>query len=147
MAIYKKKIFIARPLAETFAFVTDFRHTALWDPRVSKAEMIGDGPIGYGTRFELTSPVFGYPLVLPYEITFFDPPHAATLAGSNELLVYTDELTFEDIGGGTRLTYAAELSLAGIFALGQPLMRFFVQKIGDDATREIREQAERAIPR
>lgn len=54
MATNETILIISRSVEETFAFVSDFRNAALWDPRTYAVEKTTDGPIGVGTRFMLT---------------------------------------------------------------------------------------------
>jgi hypothetical protein len=54
VATYETTLNISKPLDETFAFVSDFRNAAVWDPRTYSVDKTTDGPIGVGTRFMLT---------------------------------------------------------------------------------------------
>lgn len=54
MAMYETTLIVPRPIEETFAFVSDFRNAARWDPRTYSASKTTDGPIEIGTRFMLT---------------------------------------------------------------------------------------------
>src|SRR4029079_5945778 len=53
MAFYEISIHVPRPIEETFAFVSNFRNAAKWDPRTYSAEKTTPGPIGIGTVFVL----------------------------------------------------------------------------------------------
>ena len=43
-----------RFVEELFAFVSDFRNAAAWDPRTYAVEKATEGPTGIGPRFMLT---------------------------------------------------------------------------------------------
>lgn len=154
MPRYRSSIEVPLPARATFAFVTDFRNAARWDPRVERAEKLTDGPVGPGTRFRLTSRVLIKQVALPYEITAFEPPSeqgdgdatagAATFEGSTFLLRYRDRITVEPTGDeASRLTYDARLSLRGPFVLDNFLLAPFFHDVGDDAVTGI----ERALRR
>lgn len=148
MATYETVLSIPRPVAETFAFVSDFRNAVLWDPRTYATEKATDGPIGVGTRFVLLGGALREDLLqrlripvslagssLPYDVVEFDPPHRFVLVGESARYRYDDVLQFEDDGGGTRLRYEATLELRGpLAAAGERVLRRLFQRIGDDAT-------------
>jgi len=137
MPRYRATILVPNPVAEAFAFVSDFRNAARWDPRVAGAAKVTEGPVRTGTRFLLASRMLGKELALPYEVRELEPERRLVLAGRTRLLRYRDEITFEAAGGdgagGTRLTYDAHLALRGILALGNPLLGLVFDRIGDDA--------------
>ena len=154
MPRYRSSIEVPLSARATFAFVTDFRNAARWDPRVERAEKLTDGPVGAGTRFRLTSRVLIKEVALPYEITAFEPPPeeadgdatagAATFEGRTFLLRYRDRITVEPTGDDTsRLTYDARLSLRGPFVLDNFLLAPFLHQVGEDAVAGI----ERALRR
>jgi len=144
MPRYRASIEVPVPLGEAFAFVTDFRNAARWDPRVVRGELETDGPIGSGSRFRLVSFGLGKEVALPYEVTAFDPGKFAVFEGRTLLFRYRDRIGFEaldptaDNTGGTRLTYDAHLSLRGPLALGNSLVALVFRRIGDDALNGIR---------
>jgi|GEM_PF-293552 len=163
MPRYRSSIDVSLPAAQAFTFVTDFRNTARWDPRVERAEKLTEGPIGTGTRFRLVSRLLLKEVALPYEITAFDPPSEgptpsqpatpsepatptapadgsgeATFEGRTFLFRYRDRITVEPAGSGaSRLTYDAYLSLRGPFALDNFLLAPFFHKAGEDALKGI----------
>ncbi|MEA3511177.1 MAG: SRPBCC family protein [Actinomycetota bacterium] len=150
MATYETILTIPQSVEETFAFVSDFRNAALWDPRTYAVEKTTDGPIGVGTRFVLTGGMLREDLVrrfrlpqsvagmpLPYDVVEFDAPHEFVLTGESRIIRYCDHLEFFPDGDGTRLRYTAELELKGPFALMEPFLRVMFKRIGDDATRDL----------
>lgn len=148
MAIYETVLSIARPVETTFAFVSDFRNAAVWDPRTYAAEKATEGPIGVGTRFVLTGgalregllqrlhvPVARAGMALPYDVVAFDPPHGFVLEGETSVYRYDDQLDFSPSDGGTSLRYRAVLELKGALGIADRLLQVAFTRIGDDATR------------
>jgi len=148
MATYETVLTIPQSLEDTFAFVSDFRNAARWDPRTYEAVKATEGPIGVGTRFMLTGGMLREDLVrrlhlpakmagmpLPYNVIEFDAPNEFVLVGESSMVRYRDHLEFSAAGNGTRLRYYAELELKGALAAGEPLLRLMFKRIGDDATR------------
>lgn len=151
VATYETSILVPCAIQDTFAIVSDFRNAAKWDPRTYLVEKTTPDPIGVGTVFRLhggmvskSSLLARLPIPrsllarpLPYEVTEFDPPNRLVLAGESRFLRYRDVITFTAEGQATRLNYAAELTLKGPLAIGEPALRLMFKRIGDDATRDI----------
>jgi hypothetical protein len=147
VATYETILWIPRPIEETFAFVSDFRNAARWDPRTYSAEKTTDGSIGVGTQFVLTGGMMPKNVVkrlhlpesvagmsLPYNVVTFDAPNEFTLEGESKMLRWCDHLEFTAEGDSTRLRYYAELELKKFTAAGEALLRRMFQRIGDGAT-------------
>ena len=154
MAKYEAILHVPLSVEATFAFVSDFRNAARWDPRTYAAEKVTEGPIGVGTRFVLTGGMMREEAVkrlrlpkalagmaLPYDIVEFDPPNEFVLKGETRLVRYCDHLEFSAESEGTRLRYYAELELKGPLAIGERLMQRSFKQIGDDATRGLPDAA------
>jgi hypothetical protein len=150
MAIFETELNIAAPLAETFAYVSDFSNAPSWDPRTYAAEKTTDGPIGIGTRFILTGgmlpkgfltrlriPVSLAGMPLPYDVVHYDAPRTFTLRGESAILRWEDILEFSSDGENTRLRYFARLELKGLLVMGEPFLRLLFRRIGVDATSDI----------
>jgi dehydrogenase/reductase SDR family protein 12 len=150
VATYETILTIPRPLEETFAFVSDFRNAAKWDPRTYSAEKTTDGPIGVGTRFMLTGGMMPESVVkqlhlpesvagmsLPYDVVAFDAPNRFTLKGESWMLRWCDHLEFSAEGDNTSLHYFAELEMKRFNALGETLLHRIFQRIGDGATADL----------
>lgn len=158
MASYETVLTVPQPVAETFAFVSNFQNAASWDPRTYSAARTTQGPIGVGTRFVLmggllprdqlgrwhvSEKVAG--MALPYDVVEFDAPNEFVLEGESRLVRYRDHLEFAPDGAGTRLRYVAELELKGALARLEPRLQKMFTRIGDDATRGIPAALERAV--
>lgn len=154
MASYEAILHVPLTQQETFAFVSDFRNAARWDPRTYSVEKATEGPIAVGTRFMLTGGMlreesvrrFRIPrslagMALPYDIVEFDPPNEFVLEGETRVFRYCDHLEFSAEGEGTRLRYYAELVLKSPLTAGNALLQRTFTRIGDDATRGLPDAA------
>lgn len=152
MPTYETTLLVPRPLEETFAFVSDFRNAARWDPRTFSTEKVTEGPIGLGTRFLLSGGLVPQYLVpgrlafllepllampLPYDVVAFDPPREFVLQGETAAFRYDDRITFAAEGASTRLTYLARLEFRGVLTPFNPILQLAFKRIGDDATRDL----------
>jgi dehydrogenase/reductase SDR family protein 12 len=156
VATYETILTIPRPIDETFAFVSDFRNAARWDPRTYSAEKETEGPIGVGTRFMLTGGMMPKSVVkrlhlpesvagmsLPYDVVAFDAPNEFTLKGESRMLCWCDHLKFTAEGDSTSLRYFAELKMKRFNAPGEALLRRMFERIGNGATADLPETVAR----
>jgi dehydrogenase/reductase SDR family member 12 len=117
-----------------FDYVADFSTAAAWDPGIASARRLDDGTVGLGSRFELVSRFGSTEQTIMYEITAFDRPTRVTFTGEGPRFRGTDEIGFADLrGGGTRVTYRADLGLKGPSALALPFIRGKLDAMSDDA--------------
>jgi carbon monoxide dehydrogenase subunit G len=115
-----------------FDYVADFSRAQEWDPGIPSARRLDDGPIGVGSRFELLSRFGSTEQLIEYEITELDRPHQVTFVGDGKNFHGTDTISFAPgEGGGTRVTYVADLGLKGVAAL--PFLRGRLDSMSDDA--------------
>ena len=138
MTRLNERIETALPIEEAFAYLADFANSQEWDPGVARAERIGPGEIGVGTRFRLGVRQRGRVVPMEYRITEFDRPRRVVLAGSGSGITAVDELRFERSGNGTIVDYTADIRLGGLLRLVQPFLGGTFRRIAADASRGIR---------
>jgi len=61
-----------------------------------------------------------------------------TFVGEGKTFRGTDAISFSDEGGGTRVTYVADLGLKGLTALAMPFIRGRLDAMSDDAVDGLR---------
>jgi len=139
MARYSTTIESHRPPAETFEYLADFSRAKEWDPGVVDGENLTGTPLGVGSRFRLVATFLGRRLPLEYAITAFDPPRRVVFQADAPRLRSTDEIRFAPAGGGTSVTYEADLRLKGsLGALLDPVLGLAFRRIGDRAAAGLR---------
>lgn len=107
-----------------FDYVADFSSAQAWDPGVPSARRLDDGDLGVGSRFELVSRFGSKEQTIVYEITAFERPDRVTFVGEGERFEGTDTISFAPRdGGGTLVTYVADLGLKGLAAVALPFLR------------------------
>jgi carbon monoxide dehydrogenase subunit G len=117
-----------------FDYVADFSTAEAWDPGIPSARRIDDGPLGVGSRFELVSRFGSTEQTIVYEITGFDRPSAVTFVGDGDRFRGTDTISFAArAGGGSIVTYVADLGLKGLAAVALPFLRGRLDEMSDHA--------------
>lgn len=101
--------------------------------------MASPGPVALGSRFRLVAAFLGRRIPLEYRITAFERPARVVLRADDGKVRSTDEITVVPADGGSRVTYDAELTLAG--PLGRaidPVLGLVFRRIGDRAAAGLR---------
>lgn len=132
---------IASPLSQQEAFdrLAAVERFVEWDPGVTSGERVeGDGP-GLGAAYLLTAKSFaGGDLPLRYETVAFDAPNRFIIVADAKSLRSDDVITVVPDGDGCRVTYAADLTMKGAFALINPVLGVVFARIGDRAADGLR---------
>jgi carbon monoxide dehydrogenase subunit G len=142
MAHYNASLDTPRPPDEMFTYLSDFSSTQEWDPGVIEAERLGDAPVREGTEFRLLASFLHRKTPLTYHIVEYDPPNAVTFRGESPAVISLDRITFEPSGGGTRITYDADLALKGPLKLAGPLLQIAFNRVGARALAGLRSTLE-----
>jgi carbon monoxide dehydrogenase subunit G len=123
----RTSVMIDRDPATVFAFVSDFRNEAKYQPSISAVEKITDGPIGPGTQFRTRVELPSGPFEGVDEIVDYQPPYRVTSRVANALRSNVGVLTLEAVPQGTRLRYSFESEITYSNALMlQGLMRWLM---------------------
>ena len=116
MTRVQQTIRVKAPIDVAFDYVADFSTTEEWDPGIAEASRLDVGPEPRGQPVPVVADFNGRKLPLEYTITAFDRPRRVVLVGDGSTFHGVDEITFESAGGGTMVTYVADLRLKGIVA-------------------------------
>ena len=143
MARYTASVQTPKQPADVFGYLSDFSNALEWDPGVVEAERLGEGPISVGAEFRLVAVFLSRRNTLLYTVVEYEPPTLVTFRGENASVVSLDRITFETTpGGGTRVTYDAQLTLKGAFRLADPLLGLAFKRVGDQALAGMRAKLE-----
>ena len=122
-----------------FDAVADFSSSAQWDPGVAAAERVGDGataPDGVGAVYRLTVTFRGRASEMTYRTAEYRRPDLVVLEGIGPRIAATDTIEFSPIdGGGTRITYVADLRLIGPREGGGAFPRTCIRRDGHTRAR------------
>lgn len=126
-AALRASITVAKPPAETFAYVANPRNTPRWNPRV-KSVTISDDRVGLGTKYELHLEGGAQRLNLAYEVVGYEPTRLYAAATKTAMMSNRFEYEFAPAGTGTRITASLQARV--------PILQAVVMKvIGSSRTR------------
>jgi Polyketide cyclase / dehydrase and lipid transport len=141
MARYTASIPTSRSVEDAFAYMADVSRFAQWDPGIERAvQVAGAGP-GVGAAYDLTVRTIGT-TVMRYEVVEYQAPRRFLLVSRTSLLVSHDEIRVAPAAGGAAgsiVTYDAKLTLHGPLRLFDPLLRWWLRRIGDRAMAGLRD--------
>ncbi len=131
-----------------FSYLADFSHGSEWDPSIPRARCLTEDPLAVGARFEVAFEMLGRESELTYETIEIEAPRRVLLRAEMPTAVSLDEMTF-DIrpGGGTVVTYDADIQFKGAAKLLDLPFRLLFQRIGDKARDGLRERLSEPQPR
>lgn len=102
-----------RSREEAFDHLADFTTTATWDPGITRARRLDDGPLGVGSRFEVHVKLGLVAVPFVYEITTYDRTDHLVLVTRGPFHVGRDDVRFRTTVDGTEVTWDAEFAVRG----------------------------------
>lgn len=138
MITVERRVEVARPIGDVFAYLADFANTEHWDPGTVSTTRADDGPLGVGARFHNVSEFRGRRTELEYEIKRFDRNQHLTFTGDNRTVTATDDMAFRSTASGTHITYRAYFRFKRWARLAEPLLKPGLDKIADDTVAQLR---------
>ena len=134
MARYVVHVRTPKPPTEAFTYMADLTNFADWDPGVDRVEQVeGDGA-GPGAAFDVDVKLPVRNMTLRYDtIAYDDEANMMTAFAENALFTSEDTITVEPDGGGSIVTYDAELRMKGVLGLSDPVLKLTFNQIGDRA--------------
>ncbi len=124
---------VPRPLEDVFFYTSNFSNIEQWDPSVAESRKISQGPIEIDTEFQVHVKFGPRTIPMDYIIRVYEPPYRVVLEGKSDSLHALDEIQFAATATGTRITYAANISLLGWLGYLEPFMQGTLDKVGKNA--------------
>jgi uncharacterized protein YndB with AHSA1/START domain len=128
MISIEKSVQVNRPPAEVFAYATDVTKNAEWSADIVRAEQTSAGPVGVGTTSVLVQKVMGKEMQNGTEVTVYDPPHRFGFKTTSGPVQFEGTQTFEEVQGGTRLTFSIKGEPGGFFKVAEGLLAKELEK-------------------
>lgn len=133
MARYVARVATDRSPADVFAYLSDFRTVAEWDPGVVSSEQVDGDGAGKGATYDVLTSNNGREMLFRYRTTEYAEPSTFTVVGKRFPLTSTDRVTVAVEGGRTLVTYDATLAVPLVTALADRVIGPTFEKIGDAA--------------
>jgi hypothetical protein len=116
---------VAASPAAVLAYLMDFGHT-----RDTAAARHDSGPVTVGSCWQHESRILGRTAELTYTLAELGPDRVV-FVGRNENATSIEAITVRPAGGGSEVTYRADLEIHGLAKLATPVMRSEFEKLGD----------------
>jgi carbon monoxide dehydrogenase subunit G len=126
------------PVDLVVGYLKDFAHAEAWDPGTERCERDGvaTDPVVVGTKWHNVSKVRGKETELSYRLERLEPARL-TFVGTNKTATSTDDITFQESGGGTRITYDSNIVFHGLAKLADPIMRREFERLGEETVEQM----------
>ncbi len=131
----RETIDVPRPVDEVFGYVSNFGNAAQWDPGVAESTKASPGRVGVGTVFDLRVKFGPRAIPMVYVIRAHEPPRRVLLEGTGDSVHALDDIEFAATPAGTRITYAADISLRGLVGVVEPWLKGALDRVGKNAVR------------
>lgn len=116
------EVTILAPVEEIFDLVADERNEPRYNPRITAVRKLSPEPVGPGARFVAEPAGMGSRGAMTLTIQEYDRPHRLHNVITSSYMQVDGTLTFEEVEGGTRLTWDWQMGLAGPMRLLSPVL-------------------------
>ncbi|MFH1185663.1 MAG: SRPBCC family protein [Chloroflexota bacterium] len=128
MISVEKSVQVNRPIGEVFAYATDISKNAEWSADIVRAEQTSPGPVGVGATSVLVQKFLGKEMKNDVAVTVYDPPHRFGFKTTSGPVQFEGMQTFEEVEGGTRMTFSMKGEAGGFFKVAEGLLGKEVEK-------------------
>lgn len=122
MAHITGEVTIDAPVEEVFDMVADERNEPRYNPRIVRAEKVGTGPVGPGSRFRAAPKGLGARGEMTLEVVEYHRPHRLLNHIESSSMHVDGTVTFDEVDGGTRLRWDWDMALVGPMRLLSPVL-------------------------
>ena len=126
-----------------YDYLADFRNAEGWDPGTKSCDRTaGDG--GVGTTYRNVSGFLGREVELTYTTAELVPSRHVLLQGANDSFAGIDRFDVEPAtGGGSRITYHAEMHFSGASKLASPVVTAYLPILARKTVDQLRDCLDR----
>lgn len=142
MTTVERTITTTAPPERVLPYLVDFRNATEWDSGTVSCDLVsGDG--GPGTVYRNVSKFMGNTVELDYTTESVEATRFV-IVGRNETTTSHDEITVvPGPGGGSEVTYRADFTFTGLAKVASPLLKPFLEKLGNDTGAQLKTALDR----
>ncbi|QDE68335.1 MULTISPECIES: SRPBCC family protein [Myxococcus] len=112
-------VHIRRRREDIFTVLADpERHESKWRPEVIEFRQVNDGPVGAGTRYQVSRQLMGRRSDASVEILRLEPPHMGEFHGTAGPFTFWGKYVLEPADGGTQIDIEARIGTKGATEAG-----------------------------
>jgi carbon monoxide dehydrogenase subunit G len=127
---------VAAPTDLVVDYLKDFANSEEWDPATQRCTRNDAGPIKAGSSWQNVSKVFGLTTELTYTLEEMSE-RTIVFVGTNDRSIAYDTINVDAAGGGSVVTYRAELTMRGAAKLLTPVMNVVFEKLASDTEKQL----------
>jgi hypothetical protein len=129
---------IHRPIADVFAFVSNFENHPKWETDFLEVKQLAK-PDGLGTLYLCVLKFPGQRATSRFTITEYEPNHKIAFEGEPAgPATPKGSYLFESVADGTRITSAPRPEFRGVFKLLEPLMARYIRQSNEAHLRNLK---------
>lgn len=129
---------IRAPITEVFAHLTDFENAPEMVGGITEVNMLTEGPLRVGTRFEETRVMFGREATEQMEVTELDSPRMYTLGAESHGSRYASTFRLSETATGTRVHLDFTATPLTLFAkVMSVLMKPMMKKVLTECSKDL----------
>ncbi|MGR9048294.1 SRPBCC family protein [Halobacillus faecis] len=133
MAFMNQSVIIEKPVEEVFSMATDFKNSPEIMDTVIDVQLLSEGPVKEGYRFQETREIRGRKARSIIEVTDFDPNRKYSVRSHQHGLDLRYHYEFVQTSEGTRVDFQGELYTEGLRnKLMKPLIKQIIKKEDQD---------------
>ncbi|MFH1185658.1 MAG: SRPBCC family protein [Chloroflexota bacterium] len=128
MISVEKSIHINKPIADVFAFMSEFSNDAKWQGDLVRSEKTSDGPMAVGSTGLYVQKVMGKEIKNDVVVTGYEPPKRFSVKTTSGPVQFEFVTSFEGMGGGTHVTANLKGEAGGFFKVAEGLLQKEIAK-------------------
>lgn len=142
MISVEKSVKINKPVAEVFAYVTNYDHVTKWQGGVEAVEPEGDNAVG--GKYTEVRKFLGREMKTTLEVTAFEQNAKWAAKALTGPVPYEATTTFEAVNGGTKIFTRVEAEPSGFFKVAQGAVQSQLDKSLEEDLQRLKEILEAA---
>ena len=119
---------IAAPRDQVASYVVDNRNDTAWIGGISESELVGDPPIGVGSRVRRVASFMGRRIEYVNELTRLEPGSVLEMRSVKSPFPMHITYAFEDVASGTQTSVRVQGGASTLYRLASPLLSRQVKK-------------------